>query len=784
MSRAANPNKAKKTSEELEVDSVAKKQKAEKERIRKLIITLGDENKKVVSQIRGLAAALEDDIELHGALIQRSVLDCAKCLPVKSGIYAAWLSKMADKHPQWATGVVLGALDDLRAAIQGGRTTNAQLLLRFLVSLASTGVVGVDAVLGLLQEVMGLSHGLPPNKGGDFGCFMALAQLPFLSASAYQQGKDTVAGLVADASKYIQSRDPRWKPLLEMMIGSGLPDRLEEIQKAVQSLSDTGWSSQVVLHVPGCQPASDRVVGVPDLKLGIGQDDFRKSRVRLQVPLVAARLLTSRMDAAAPLSATDRWVLEDYVLLTLDMFSCDIEECSKQLLRIPVLHPHFEAAVVEVLFCQMLQLPVPRLPPLFYSRLLEVCAEKQASMNKLIDEAFQALFSKLPDLDEDCLDALAGTFACRLSKNSFQADWSLFVGTEATCEAKRFAKMTFQKLQRLLEHHNMMHRLPEALHVLAPSEPKPASGLGVVSKPQFGRMINLVRLKDANPAKVFDFCQWLMKSTPKAEDFDQVAPAEEGDLPHPKRQKTEVKPEVHEDFGDPPAQSWPLEEVAELVLAVMLQQGHKTPTHMAKILDGHAEVLKQLRPADESGSQSFGKALARCVFEFWRAHGQRLEITIDALLNRKVLAPRQVVEVALMSKDCDELYVWNVLHAAARKCLGRLQSARTELAIAKKLVEEGALEKRRTELDEAIQETADLFLSIFTGLVRNVEEARESRSDESNGSMCEIRLRRITAIGRRYLADIKPLVDAAGSKIPGVSCSPDIAKVFAMLSTL
>ena len=211
---------------------------------------------------------------------------------------------------------------------------------------------------------------------------------------------------------------------------------------------------------------------------------------------------------------------------------------------------------------------------------------------------------------------------------------------------------------------------------------------------------------------------------------------------------------------------------------VMLQQGHKTPTHMAKILDGHVEVLMKLNPDDESKADSYGKALAKCVFEFWRANGQRLEITIDSLLNRKVLSPRPVAEVALLSKDCDSMHIRNVLHTAVRKSLDRLQSARTELAVAKKLVQEDAVEKRRTELDKAIQQVASLFLCIFTGLVRNVEEAR------NDGGLYKIRLRRVAAVGRRYLSDIKPLVDAAGSKIPGVSSNPDISEVFATLGTL
>ncbi|CAE7451944.1 ncbp1, partial [Symbiodinium pilosum] len=154
-----------------------------------------------------------------------------------------------------------------------------------------------------------------------------------------------------------------------------------------------------------------------------------------------------------------------------------------------------------------------------------VCADKQTSMNKLIDEAFQALFQKLSTLDEDCLDILADAFAFRLSNNSFKADWDPFVGAQATDQAKRFAKQTLQKLQRLLEHQNLMHRLPEALHALAPLEPKPTSGLAVVSKPQFGRMINLVRLKDANPGKVLEFCRWLMRAEVDAEQSEKAEPS-------------------------------------------------------------------------------------------------------------------------------------------------------------------------------------------------------------------------------------------------------------------
>ena len=61
------------------------------------------------------------------------------------------------------------------------------------------------------------------------------------------------------------------------------------------------------------------------------------------------------------------------------------------------------------------------------------------------------------------------------------------------------------------------------------------------------------------------------------------------------------------------------QEVAELVLAVMLQQGHKTPTHMAKILVGcfrtccRAFCLRS-PPQQADDSPSFGILVPGYIF--------------------------------------------------------------------------------------------------------------------------------------------------------------------------
>merc|ERR1719253_1175976 len=136
-------------------------------------------------------------------------------------------------------------------------------------------------------------------------------------------------------------------------------------------------------------------------------EDVRKSKVRVQVPIVTSRLVTRTLEKDGSddqMSEHDRWILEDYILLTIENFGKDVEECSKQVLRIPVLHPHFESIVVETILSQMMRLPSPALLPLFYSRLLEAIMEKQESTKKCVEQAYKAVFEQASEIDEECLE--------------------------------------------------------------------------------------------------------------------------------------------------------------------------------------------------------------------------------------------------------------------------------------------------------------------------------------------------------------------------------------------
>lgn len=834
---ATNPwfqSKGKKKTEleELQVEAAARAQKVERERIRRLIITLGDDgSKKVLGQIKGLVGALEDDIELHGDLIADTALECAKWLPLKSTIIAAWIGRMAEKHPAWASAFVTKVLEALKATIRAFQYSHAQLLLQFLVSLGSTGTLGLGALMDLLGEVMAMSDGLRPSKGGDLGVFLALAALLFLSPAAHSLVSERVAELMALARPYVAARDARWKPLLRVLKGEDLPDRLEALMAAATSQERASWTAQVIQYVPGFQPSLEGKAGMPPLSpLGITAQDVRKG-LRLQVPLISSRILTRTLEgdgADDQMSEHDRWVLEDYLLLTIEMFGKDLEECSKQILRIPVLHPHFEAITVETIFSQMLRLPSPPQLPLFYIRLLEAIGEKQHSCKELISKAFNALLEKAADLDEESLEVLSEAFALHLVHSDCQADWKPCLSGDMSVQAQRLLRRSLERLQRLSFHQNLLHKLPEAIHVYVPPEPQALKSLPSQARPEFQELLTLVKIKDADANAVQEFCERLMRPEHKEDDKEATAAAAEEE-PAAKRRRLEdgeektaatggntitsqegaaggkrkqpdgVKEEVKQEAGDEanagltdakeaadrkdePRQPLTLQEVVELLVVALLQQGEKTPTHMSKLLEGYKQVVLALKPSEAELAHSIGRAIVRCVFEFWRFSGQRLEITVDALLQHAIVTPQQVVDTALADrreKGCDSISVWNIVNTVARKSLERTQSIRSELEIAKRLEKEDVLEKARKQLDVAIRETAELFTLIFAGLVRNHSEFKNS-----DNLLQHITQEKVFTIGRKYHAFIKPVIDTAKSRIPGAANDPEIAAIFQSLSAL
>jgi len=563
------------------------------------------------------------------------------------------------------------------------------------------------------------------------------------------------------------------------------------------------------------------------------------------------------------------------------------EECAKQILRIPVVHPTFETVVIETIMSQMLRLPFPPLLPLFYSRLLQVITDHQFSLKQVVSDAFSIFFERLDDVDEECLDRLAEAFAYHLIHREYEANWEVFAAEEISSTTSRFLRCVLERLQRLSYHNNLVvkfDKLPEIFKHIPP-DPLPVDSLPAQTTPEFKRMTKFIRIKEPDERLVLKYCMRLMKLSKEEheEDSDTLqsvksapkqggpehevvtkAPAkgegeeeeperakadgfenledecsvkvtelemnealaepvagirddsdeklrgdrdtreesngterkhkldaeEKDDSPEAKRRRLSVKEEVkredeaqaEDDWGSPPVEAWPFRSVIRVFVLALLQNSSKTPTHMSKMLDGHQRVFAKLRPEEEEELKTYGKEIVSCVFDFWRQGAHRLEITLDTLLQRGIVSAQAIVEHALADPGplpCDGMPVWNMINLVARKSLERSQSLRAELAVGKKLGKLDVVDRCKGELDAALLETSDLFTLIFAGLVRNHQDA-EGKDDV----LRHIMLQRILLMGRRYHAFIKPVLEAAESRIPGVAHSSDVSHIFQLLKSL
>lgn len=876
MSYAANPNRPSRI--ESQEAAAAKQLKADKERIRKLIITLGDDKAKVVGQIRGLAGALQDDLDMHGELMMDTVLECVQHLPLKTAIFAAWLTRMRQHSDDWACTAVDKAYEALRVALRAGRLTTASLLLRFVVSLGCYGFIDLTGAIGLVNEVLALSEGMKPGKGGDLGIFVALSALPYLSTAAYKLVADQVDSFLTIAATYMASRGQESASMYRLLRDDGSLDRLEALLADFPAHKEASWASQVVFHVPGFQPILEPTKQTYTVEpLGIKAEDIRKAKIRVPIPLMTCRLLTGALQTDGEddqLSGMDRWMLECNILSTLEMFGKDIEECSRQLLRIHVRHPHFEAICIETVVSQMLRLPNPLMLPVFYSRLLTSLVQKQETMKSLVEQSFKTLMNRCSELDEEVLDVLSEEFGFWLTSTELKWDWATLSDENLPAPTQRFLRRTFERVMRLTFHDNLVTHLPQAMHRYIPENPLAASSaLPLQAKPQFAKMLGVLPIKDPSEQRVLDYCNHLLKL--KAKEEEPAAPPQclappvepapreaaeeaksdaasengeeapgdgakvEGDEgPAAKRRKLDatpgivevskeeeeetpsvnkegppakkrkldngdgagdnegkaspdngeaekperpVKEETKDLVGEASAEPWKKEEVVELFTLALLQNGHRSPTHMQKMLDGYQAVYAQLMPDDDEEKQQFTARIVKSVFGFWQASSLRLEMTLETMLGRGLVTSASVIESSLAScaSRGDSLVVWNVVHSVIRKSLERSTSVRVELANAKKLEKEDVMEKCRKQLDKATHDTAELFTIVFTGLVRNYQDL-----EGKDANLRQITLRRMLAIGRKYHAFIRPLIEAAESRIPGVAHNPDVLSVFQQLKGL
>lgn len=551
-----------------------------RERIRGLLVKVGDERKKVAGNIKGLVAVLQDDIADHRDTIMISLIECAKFLPTKAGIYGTWLAMMNPHNRVFVAETINGLYGELRYAVCEGNLNVATCLVRTLIECANSGCLSVSSLVTLLGCMIDAT-----TKGGfrqsEVGIYMLLSSIPWFSPALALNDADVsnlIQRALAAASELVSSIDyRRRRDLVSFM--AGFPDRLESAITAVEAMRATGWDSLVLIRpyamegITLATPSAEFIHTVPSDDDGLFE--ALTAPKRRFVPQTLISTATASGDDQ-PLTISDVFLLQEMMDNTVTLFQQSVGECAKSLLRIPVLHSQFEPVLVDVVVSRALSpSELVGIPPAFYYSLLHRCVVLQESVRPHLEAALMLLSQQ--SLSEESQFALAEMI-------SF-----LFVNNMKFDRIAELSKSAISKFLmcaiRLTFVNSLQAKLPEQLRGMIPAEP----GTGNPFEPSdaYQQVKEVVRIKDGS-------------------EFEVV--------------------QVIEPMG--------VEGYMYFVRA-FVENGSRTVTHFTRLMELYRNILINRAPSAETRE----RVILESVFTYWTTSNEfRLEKILEILLKEKAVS--------------------------------------------------------------------------------------------------------------------------------------------------
>jgi nuclear cap-binding protein subunit 1 len=185
------------------------------------------------------------------------------------------------------------------------------------------------------------------------------------------------------------------------------------------------------------------------------------------------------LSQVAPMHHPGRFVLEELIQDTIELYSLNHTEACKLLLSLPsFLSQDFtqtyniHQSIVEVLFMQMLSLPRPREKLVYYSTLLmDLCKgaldKIPSAMGRSLTLMFKRLDTPNEGMDVECIQRLCVWFSHHLSNFGFSWKWKEWVPAiqgEVTSGPFIFVRELLQKCLRLSYYDRIKSVLPESFH--------------------------------------------------------------------------------------------------------------------------------------------------------------------------------------------------------------------------------------------------------------------------------------------------------------------------------
>lgn len=694
------------------------------------------------------------------------------------------------EEPELVNSIVHKIQEELNECLKDPeRYRKARLLLRLIVCSVVTGVIEPSNAFSVVKAFIDAAISIATTNGeargrwwqpyADHLVYMALSAVPYGGKGLMEASREEILELSTLLDQYMLDRPRNLQPGLQpfaMPVKEG--DRLaasdggaasflsEYVSAFKQMIELEQWELVSIPRVhmdyeitlAGAQqthtiqlpaiPTNPPITTVFDN----ASDTVQEALVLQAFPPRGILRFLDDQHTLGDRIPMERFTAEDYILDTIAFFEGNRVECAKQLAyRLPLPYA-YEPLTCEVIFSQMLRLPVPEHKPVLYAGLIVDLCKLLKSFPRAIGPCVRESFVRMNVLDPALRERLAEWLAYHLSNFDYVwpwSKWSHVLSAPAYDGQRKFCIAVMNRMIRLAYWDRIHSALPDEFRPLLPSKPEvlplPSPDATVDESNVEGvwaaKLLLLVRKK----ASVADMTTWITQN-----DLLSVLGSQVG--------------------------------VLRVLLKCLLVAGAKSYTHMIIALERYIELLSSL--TNETGLPG-QLACIEIILETWGRSPQRVLMAIQRTMTLRLLSAEAIVRWVFGESGARDIsnetrfgIAWKILSFTIDKTIARVQDVKDELLSAREISsdtgDDTLLREKEVNLSECGGELKLVILSILHGFVSALSKGgwaekegslpskQELDSDSAEGTVLrEYVLARLRSFMRTYhvqVAEVEPLV--------------------------
>ncbi|KAJ2887118.1 Nuclear cap-binding protein subunit 1 [Coemansia aciculifera] len=687
-------------------------------RLSSLIVKVGDKNTPTLqNNLEALSVVLEKDCVKHELTVMRTFRQCVLELPWKVTVYSTLAGLLNAKNSETGEKVVTLMHAVLSASLNRGDWGSVKVLMRFFALLVSTNTIAASTLIAMLDTFLApLAGGVKVSASNNCYVFIVLSTLLWAGRSLQEHASAELEQRLELVSKYVQAQVEINQGNALSTVFHDVPPKgsngLAHLLDVVRAVAANSWKIDAI-YAPyemfTAEFAQAKQHALPALEL-----PAQLAATAFYTPSEFLQLVPSPSD-----QIVRKYVMQDFIADTLTQLEGNRKDCGKCLMQIhglcnedvcsvmtTVQHPEdidpestlvFEYMMAEVLFSFLLQLPEGLYREMYYTSLaIELRKAEPVILANVFETMVENIVARVQFIDVECLNRLSNWLAVYISNFGFQWDWKKWENTASEAEDSpkhRFVQETLLKLIRLSYLDRVRAMLPDSYASLIPAKP-PAHNF------KFTVQAMDERTRDVSVA--MGRCLKSKGTVEQALAILQEHYSQWADIDDERRQTL----------------------AREMLVEHVFLLGSKTFSHMLNAIEKFMPALQKFGDSAEAKLQ-----IAQVTEDFWLRNPQFFAITIDKLINYRVIDPATVIAMLFDNGHVgswSKFHYWEILHNTVKKVnmrvvqlQGRLEAANTaanamaddDVPVAAENQTAESVEHVEATLAQMVQEQKDVVVS-------------------------------------------------------------------------